>query len=184
MKTIMIYGHPHPELSLGNKTILETVKAEIPDMDVRHIAELYPDGKFDIKAEQEALAAADTIILQFPVYWYAYPALLKKYIDDVFTHGFAYGSTGTRLKGKTLIVSCTTGAPYDAYAEGEFHSHSMDTYMFPAAQLAKLCGMHFGGVLHTGGVMYIPGVSKPEDKEPIIKACQTHGKKLASLLRR
>ena len=87
-------------------------------MDVRHIAELYPDGKFDIKAEQEALAAADTIILQFPVYWYAYPALLKKYIDDVFAHGFAHGSTGTRLKGKTLIVSCTTGAPYDAYAEG------------------------------------------------------------------
>ena len=59
----------------------------------------------------------------------------------------------------------------------------MDSYMFPAAQLARLCGMHFGGVLHTGGVMYIPGVSKPEDREPIIKACQAHGKKLASLLK-
>ncbi|PWL44852.1 MAG: hypothetical protein DBY44_07230 [Veillonellaceae bacterium] len=59
----------------------------------------------------------------------------------------------------------------------------MDSYMFPAAQLARLCGMRFGGVLHTGGVMYIPGVSKPEDREPIIKACQAHGKKLASLLK-
>ena len=183
MKALMIYGHPHPEMSLGNKTIMETVKAAVPDLDIRQVAELYPDGKFDIKTEQEALAAADTIILQFPVYWYAYPALLKKYIEDVFAHGFAYGSTGTRLRGKTLIVSCTTGAPYDAYAEGKVQSHTVDSYMFPAAQLARLCGMRFGGVLHTGGVMYIPGVSKPEDREPIIKACQAHGAKLASLLK-
>lgn len=68
MKVLMIYGHPHPEMSLGNKIVMETVKAAVPDMDIRRVAELYPDWKFDIKTEQEALAAADTIILQFPVY--------------------------------------------------------------------------------------------------------------------
>lgn len=35
MKALMIYGHPHPDMSLGNKTIMETVKAAVPDLDIR-----------------------------------------------------------------------------------------------------------------------------------------------------
>ena len=30
MKALMIYGHPHPDMSLGNKIIMETVKAAVP----------------------------------------------------------------------------------------------------------------------------------------------------------
>ena len=38
MKVLMIYGHPHPEMSLGNKIVMETVKAAVPDMDIRRVA--------------------------------------------------------------------------------------------------------------------------------------------------
>ncbi|MEH8026365.1 NAD(P)H-dependent oxidoreductase [Gallibacterium anatis] len=61
-------------------------------------------------AEQNRLMQADTIVLQFPFYWYSYPALLKKWVDEVFVYSFAHGSTGDKVKGKKLVMSFTTGA--------------------------------------------------------------------------
>ncbi|GAL26611.1 NAD(P)H oxidoreductase YRKL [Vibrio variabilis] len=43
---------------------------------------------------------ADVIVLQFPFYWYSMPALLKKWMDDVFSFNFAYGPEGDKLKVK------------------------------------------------------------------------------------
>ena len=45
----------------------------------------------DVRAEQEKLLWADTIIFQFPLWWYAMPAILKGWVDRVFTYHFAYG---------------------------------------------------------------------------------------------
>lgn len=45
----------------------------------------------DIRAEQEKLRTADTVVLQFPLWWYGVPAILKGWIDRVFTNGFAFG---------------------------------------------------------------------------------------------
>ncbi len=45
----------------------------------------------DVRAEQQKLLWADTIIFQFPLWWYAMPAILKGWVDRVFTHHFAYG---------------------------------------------------------------------------------------------
>jgi glutathione-regulated potassium-efflux system ancillary protein KefG len=57
--------------------------------------ETYPDFAIDIEAEQEKLLTAhDVIALQFPLYWYSTPALLKEWLDLVWLHGFAYGEDG------------------------------------------------------------------------------------------
>jgi NAD(P)H dehydrogenase (quinone) len=45
----------------------------------------------DVKAEIEKLLWADTVILQFPLWWFAMPAILKGWVDRVFAYGFAYG---------------------------------------------------------------------------------------------
>ena len=37
------------------------------------------------------------------------PPLLKKWLDDVLTYGFAYGSTGESLRGKDLQVIVSVG---------------------------------------------------------------------------
>jgi NAD(P)H dehydrogenase (quinone) len=64
----------------------------------------------DIKNEHQLLEDADLIIFQFPLWWYSMPALLKGYIDRVFSMGWAYGG-GQALQGKKILVSMTTGAP-------------------------------------------------------------------------
>lgn len=45
----------------------------------------------DVRAEQEKLLWADTVILQFPLWWFSMPAILKGWVDRVFSCGFAYG---------------------------------------------------------------------------------------------
>ena len=45
----------------------------------------------DVKAEQEKLLWADAVILQFPLWWFTMPAILKGWVDRVFAYGFAYG---------------------------------------------------------------------------------------------
>lgn len=74
----------------------------------------------DIVAEQEKLAAADLLILQFPVWWFGMPAIMKGWADRVFARGFAYlpgrkYDTGM-FKGKLAMVSATTGTSADTYA--------------------------------------------------------------------
>lgn len=74
----------------------------------------------DIVVEQEKLARADLLILQFPVWWFGMPAILKGWADRVFARGFAYIAgrkydTGM-FRGKTAMVSVTTGASADTYA--------------------------------------------------------------------
>ncbi|MEK8171985.1 NAD(P)H-dependent oxidoreductase [Streptomyces sp. M19] len=53
----------------------------------------YTDGTLseDIRAEQDKLRWADTIVLQFPMWWFGVPAILKGWFDRVFVKGFAYG---------------------------------------------------------------------------------------------
>ncbi|ALN71917.1 NAD(P)H-dependent oxidoreductase [Aureimonas sp. AU20] len=74
----------------------------------------------NIVAEQEKLAAADLLILQFPVWWFGMPAIMKGWADRVFARGFAYlpgrkYDTGM-FKGKLALVSATTGTSADTYA--------------------------------------------------------------------
>ncbi|MEV6912996.1 NAD(P)H-dependent oxidoreductase [Amycolatopsis sp. NPDC051071] len=75
----------------------------------------------DILAEQEKLAWADAVILQFPLWWAGMPAILKGWFDRVFVKGFAYGiqrPDGRTLRygegmlaGKRAMVVLTAGAP-------------------------------------------------------------------------
>lgn len=44
----------------------------------------------DVAAEQARLDATDSLVLVYPLYWWSFPALLKGWIDRVFTQGWAY----------------------------------------------------------------------------------------------
>lgn len=45
----------------------------------------------DITNEQNKLLWADTVILQFPLWWFSMPAILKGWVERVYAYGFAYG---------------------------------------------------------------------------------------------
>ncbi|MFQ1023163.1 NAD(P)H-dependent oxidoreductase [Avibacterium paragallinarum] len=79
MSILIISSHPNLTQSVVNQTILEHLKTLLPTAEFVHLDSQYPDFCIDVAAEQNRLMQADTIVLQFPFYWYSYPALLKKW---------------------------------------------------------------------------------------------------------
>ncbi|MDA1358613.1 NAD(P)H-dependent oxidoreductase [Glycomyces luteolus] len=68
----------------------------------------------DIRAEQQKLLDADLVLLLFPLWWFTVPAILKGWIDRVFTYNFAYGAALPRygdgpLAGKRAMLATLTG---------------------------------------------------------------------------
>lgn len=51
----------------------------------------------DVHEEQRKLAAAELLVIQFPLWWYGMPAILKGWFDRVLTAGFAYGDMDPEL---------------------------------------------------------------------------------------
>lgn len=45
----------------------------------------------EVRVEQQKLAASGLLVLQFPLWWYGPPAILKGWLDRVLTDRFAYG---------------------------------------------------------------------------------------------
>ncbi|MGO2155243.1 MAG: NAD(P)H-dependent oxidoreductase, partial [Serratia proteamaculans] len=90
---LIISGHPNLSESIGNATILNEVASALPEAEIRRLDWLYPDYKINVNEEQESLLKADVIVWQFPFSWYSLPGIMKLWLDEVFVHGFAHGST-------------------------------------------------------------------------------------------
>ncbi|SIS16912.1 NAD(P)H-dependent oxidoreductase [Williamsia sterculiae] len=45
----------------------------------------------EVVRQQELITGADLVVVQFPLWWYGMPAILKGWFDRVFTNGFAFG---------------------------------------------------------------------------------------------
>lgn len=88
----------------------------------------------DILEEQDKLKACDLLILQFPLWWFSMPAILKGWVDRVLSMGFAYG--GGRwydqggLKGRRAMLCLTTGGPEAAYLERGING-DLDRILYP-----------------------------------------------------
>ena len=180
---VIISGHPNLKNSVANKTILDEIAAKCPQVEIHKLDELYPDYKFDIKAEQKALEKADIIIFQYPTHWYNVPGMLKLYIDTVMEHGWAYGSKGTALKGKCFIVSTTTGAPESAYSVNSVMRHTIDEYSYGIKQYAEMCQLDFKKLFCIGGAMCVPGVTTEEQKQALIERVKKHADEIIGCIK-
>ncbi|MEU9706009.1 NAD(P)H-dependent oxidoreductase [Streptomyces sp. NPDC047981] len=63
----------------------------------------------DVAAEQARLAAADTWVFVYPVWWADCPARLKGWFDRVWTVGFARRTVGGPRVAEKALVLCTAG---------------------------------------------------------------------------
>ena len=156
MKNILVVSG-HTDLknnSVANRAILDELEAKLQNVEFDYLDTLYPDYKIDVAAEQAKLINADVIVLQYPVWWYHFPALMQKWMEDTFQHGFSHGSTGDKLKGKKLIASLTTGAPEALYHKGAPMGYEIEAFLPPIKAICNLCGMEFAGFVYTGGVSY------------------------------
>jgi glutathione-regulated potassium-efflux system ancillary protein KefF len=145
---LVIVAHPELEQSRANRRLLQAARAlerKSPPgrLAVRDLYALYPDYLIDIAVEQAALKAARLVVWQQPVRWYGMPPLLKLWLDDVLTFGWAYGPGGDALRGKDLWLVASTGGAEDSYRPDGYNRYFVDAFLPPYEQTAALCGLRF-----------------------------------------
>ncbi len=89
----------------------------------------------EVKKEIEKFLWCDVIILNFPLWWFGLPAILKGWVDRVFAMGLTYGAgkgvyENGVFKDKKAFLTFTTGGPEMAYAPGGKNGN-LDTILYP-----------------------------------------------------
>ena len=141
---LVIAAHPHIETSRVGRALAQAVAAlGERHVELRDLYALYPDYLIDVEAEQAALARARLVVWQHPIHWYSMPSLMKLWVDDVLSFGWAYGPGGSALKGKDLWLVASTGGPEDSYRPDSYNRYFFDAFLPPYEQTATLCGMRF-----------------------------------------
>ena len=142
MKILHLVFHPDLKTSRVNRTW----RAQLIDSGKVHTSRdmysIYPDFNIDVEEEQKLLLEHDRIVFQFPLYWYATPPLLKKWLDDVLTYGFAYGSAGDKLKGKDMQLIISAGGQQKYYSGFDMFA-TIYELMRPFQLTAKLTQMNY-----------------------------------------
>jgi len=141
-KVLVLLAHPNFKDSRGNKALVDAVQ-NLLCVTLHNLYDAYPDWTIDVEFEQQQLKQHDLIVLQFPLQWYSVPPLLKKWMDDVLTYGFAFGASGTALKGKDLMPVVTTGGLSEMYVAGGAINFSIGEFLRPIQQTAAYCGMNY-----------------------------------------
>lgn len=89
----------------------------------------------DVQAEIDKLKRADLLILQFPMWWFSFPAILKGWVDRVFAAGVIYGAdigmfSNGLFKGRRALLAFTTGGKAETYGPTGLYGR-MDVVLWP-----------------------------------------------------
>ncbi|WP_031026544.1 NAD(P)H-dependent oxidoreductase [Streptomyces albus] len=128
--------------------------------------EAYTTGRLaaDIRAEQEKLAWADTVVFHLPLWWFGPPAILKGWFDRVLVQGFAFGVRDAEgrtrrygdggLAGKRAMVVTSVGARASGFGPRGIHGF-IEEVLFP---------LHHGTIWYTGMTALPPFVVHGADR--------------------
>jgi len=131
MKVLIINGHPRNNsfsdaitaayYSGAAAARVQLATLVLRDLDFSpNVTSFSPNQQFiepDIRSAQQTLLWADHVVFVYPTWWGTMPALLKGFIDRVFTAGLAFneieGGTGYEplLRGKTAQLITTMDTP-------------------------------------------------------------------------
>ncbi|WP_299092774.1 NAD(P)H-dependent oxidoreductase [uncultured Metabacillus sp.] len=183
MKTLIILAHPNEDSF--NHAICSEVKEHLTkrnfEVKIRDLYKLKFDPLLtednhtefyqtklpkDILEEQNEITWAENLVFIFPTWWCGMPAILKGYIDRVFTNGFAFrfgkGEIDGLLKGKRAIILQTTSQTEEFMKPSQLVS-SMETSM--DVGIFDYCGIN---VITHKFLFSVPHVDK-ETREKMLK---------------
>ncbi len=193
MKTLLVFAHPITEGSF-NHALKKVAQSQLRDLKISdlygmqfkaaadwddfqgegfspHYAvaqkEAYLQDAFtkDIKQEQERLLWCDLLILQFPLWWFNAPAILKGWMDRVLAKGFAYDKgqwfEQGLLKGKKAMLVLTTQSSESSYAPKGVHG-PIEEYLKPLEHTLNFVGISLEAPFVAYGVDDAPDALKQE----------------------
>ena len=143
MKSVLVlFAHPKFEHSKTNKALVSKLQNR-EGVTFHDLYERYPDFNIDLPKEKELLSAHDVVIWHHPFYWYNCPPLMKQWIDVVLEFNWAYGPEGNALQDKKCLNVITTGGAREVYCSSGNNHYSVNEFLRPFEQTARLCGMEY-----------------------------------------
>ncbi len=137
MKVLLLYVHPKHDGFCGE--LLTEVSAELhaaghevevadlyaerfnPAFDVDDYAQFSQNEMpADVRREQARIERNDVLAIVTPVWWYQYPAMLKGWIDRVFSQGWAFADSHSRsveplLRLRDVLILASAGGRAETY---------------------------------------------------------------------
>lgn len=186
MNQLIIIAHPKKEsFSQAIRTVLE--KDFIKHGEPVKIRDLYEikfnpvlteselkynkEGKIcpDVLIEQSYISWADQLTIIYPLWWNAFPAILKGYIDRVLSNGFAFkisenGPEGL-LRGKKVRIITTAGMTEKSLKKSNIYEGlkiTQDHGVF------EFCGMEVFDHLYVTEVSLLSEKEKQKELDKII----------------
>jgi len=153
---VVFVAHPRIERSISNVR-MRRVAEGITGVTVVDLYAEYPNFEIDIRREQARIEDHDAVIMQHPVYWFSSPSIVKEWVDQVFSFGWAL-----------------TAASHGVFARDVTSRSALRAQFHPFEATATLCGMR-----------YLPPFSlfgAPAD-EPREERIERHAHAFALLLR-
>ncbi|UUZ83552.1 NAD(P)H-dependent oxidoreductase [Paenibacillus sp. P26] len=143
MRILVIAAHPKIEQSRVNKRWLAELHAYPDLITVHELYKAYPHFAINSEKEQDLIARHERIVLQFPIQWYSAPALLKQWLDDVFTTSWLFGEGGKAVAGKELVLAMSIGGEESSYQSGGLIGYTISELVRPLQAFASQIGMTF-----------------------------------------
>lgn len=171
MKHAVILAHPaHASLNAAiARTYVETAQALGHEVLVRDLYRMRFDPRLhapeipgprpprfrpDVLRERALLTDVEVFAFVYPLWFNAPPAILKGYVDRVFSMGFGFkpdfGGTRPALTGRRLISFTTSGAPdFWVRDTGALTAlqHLFDAHLGGVCGLSVVDHAHFGGMV-------------------------------------
>lgn len=145
MRALILFAHPNPrsfcaaiKQVVEESLIEQKISVDVRDLYVMGFNPVLKGEDFiaiksgqlpaDIADEQDRIRSVDLIIIICPIWWAGLPAILKGYLDRIFTFGFAFGPApqgGMQglLQDKKAILIHTMGNSHQSYeSSGMFKS--------------------------------------------------------------
>ncbi|QWK12706.1 MAG: NAD(P)H-dependent oxidoreductase [Aquificota bacterium] len=183
----LIYAHPNP--NSFNRAIRDKVLEYLGSKNISYtLRDLYALGfdpvlsskdfeslsagkvPEDIAREQEIIKGSQLLIFIYPIWWTGMPAILKGYIDRVFSYGFAYEERDGELVGllsdKRVIIINTLGA-----SEEDYRPSGMEECLKKTTDVGifKFCGMQVIKHIFLYSIPYVSDEERRSMLEGIIK---------------
>lgn len=197
-KAHLIIAHPNPQSfnyglkSLAEEQLLqkgfEVVTSDLYELHAEHNPAVgpfqfshSPENIQKIKSEQDKIKTSQLTVVQFPLYWYTVPGLLKNYMDTVWELNFAFippegvFEKSPLADGRKVLLSVTTQTPKEKYSKGQILG-PIENILRPIELAFKFIGFE---ILPAFVTYNIEGKS-PETLEPVKKEFVEHLDKILS----
>ncbi|MGY3723933.1 Putative NADPH-quinone reductase (modulator of drug activity B) [Granulicatella balaenopterae] len=140
MKTLVVISHPTLAESSLQQFLVSAVEAK-DSVCVRHLESVLkdsPTGHFDRTSERQAVKRADRIILQFPMYWYSSPAVMKQWMDEVLDIKWA-----KQIGSKEVGIVTNMGIKERSYQAGGREQFTLSELLRPFQATVNALGWQY-----------------------------------------